>query len=200
MNGTRRTLVKMAGIWPVSALAGQSAAMTGIEAGAERLVLSDFTPAEEYVLPGARWRGFTDRVMGGVSNAEFNRDEISGKRCVRMTGNVTRDNGGGFVQMALYLTGADLSNYRGLELLVHGNDEDYNAHIRTADCGWHDESYRTTFHAASRWQTVRIPWAAFEPNGVTVDLNTSKVERIGLLGWMRDFTADLAVGQIALYR
>jgi hypothetical protein len=173
MNGTRRTLVKMAGIWPVSALAGQSAAVTGIEAGADRLVLSDFTPAEEYVLPGARWRGFTDRVMGGVSNADFNRDEVAGKRCVRMTGNVTRDNGGGFVQMALYLNGADLSNYRGLELLVHGNDEDYNAHIRTVDCGWHD--------------------------GVTVGLNTAEVERIGLLGWMRDFTADLAIAEIALY-
>lgn len=199
MNATRRTLVTMAGIWPVSALAGKSAQAIRIEPATDRLVLSDFAPVEEYVLPGARWRGFTDRVMGGVSDADFNRDEIDGRRCVRMTGNVTRDSGGGFVQMALYLDNADLSDYRGIELLVFGNDEDYNAHIRTADCGWHDESYRATFHAESRWQTVRIPWEAFKPNGVKAKLNTAEVQRFGLLGWMRDFSADLAIGEVALY-
>jgi hypothetical protein len=199
MNATRRRLVQMASIWPVSAMASKSADLTGVDSATDRLILSDFTPAEEYIVPGARWRGFTDRVMGGVSNAEFNRDMVSGKRCVRMTGNVTRDNGGGFVQMALYLNGADLSKYKGLELIVYGNDEDYNVHIRTSDCGWHDESYRATFHAESRWQTVRIPWNKFKPNGVTVDLNTAAVERVGLLGWMRDFTADLAIAEVALY-
>ena len=199
MDPMRRTLVTMAGVWPVSALAGTAAEALDKNAGTERLVLSDFTPDEEYVFPGARWRGFTDRVMGGVSNAEFNRDEIDGRRCVRMTGNVTRDNGGGFVQMALYLDDADLSEYSGIELLVYGNDEDYNAHIRTSDCGWHDESYRATFHAESRWQTVRIPWDAFRANGVTAELNTSEIQRIGLLGWMRDFTADLSIAEIALY-
>jgi hypothetical protein len=97
--------------------------------------------------------------MGGVSNADFDRESIDGRRCVRMTGDVTRDSGGGFVQMALYLNGAD----------------------------------------ASRWQTVRIPWDAFEPNSVAAAIDTSKIERIGLLGWMRGFTADLAVAQIAVY-
>jgi hypothetical protein len=199
MNATRRSIVAMASVLPISALAGKSAAVLGIETGTERLVISDFAPEKEYVLPGASWRGFTDRVMGGVSDADFGRDEIDGRRCARMTGNVTRDNGGGFVQMALYLNGADLSRYSGVELLVYGNDEDYNAHIRTADCGWHDESYRATFHAESRWQTVRIPWSAFKPNGVKAELNTAEVQRFGLLGWMRDFTADLAVGEVALY-
>jgi hypothetical protein len=189
----------MAGALPVAALAGKSADLVGAEKGNDRLVLSDFTPQVEYVMPGASWRGFTDRVMGGVSDADFNRDEIDGRRCVRMTGRVTRDNGGGFVQMAMYLNGADLSNYRGIELLVYGNNEDYNAHIRTADCGWHDQSYRATFHADARWQTVRIPWDDFKPNGVRVNLDTTGIQRIGLLGWMRDFSADLAIAEVALY-
>ena len=162
-------------------------------------MLSDFGPEEEILIPGASWRGFSDRVMGGVSNADFNRDEIDGIRCVRMTGDVTRDSGGGFIQMALYLDQANASTYSGVELLVYGNDEDYNAHIRTPDCGWHDQSYRATFHADSRWQTVRIPWDAFKPNGVAAPLDNSRLERLGLLGWMREFTADLAVGEIALY-
>lgn len=199
MNATRRSLVTMAGMLPISAMAGKPTDGLGVEATHDRLVLSDFGPEEEYVMPGASWRGFTDRVMGGVSDADFNRDELDGRRCVRMTGNVTRDNGGGFVQMALYLDHADLSRYSGIELLVYGNDEDYNTHIRTSDCGWHDQSYRATFHAKPRWQTVRLPWDAFEANGVKAELNTAEVERIGLLGWMRDFSADLAIGEVALY-
>jgi hypothetical protein len=199
MNATRRSIVTMASMIPMYALAQKSAGSHTPEATTGRLVLSDFGPQEEFVLPGARWRGFSDRVMGGVSNAEFNRDDIDGRRCVRLTGDVTRDSGGGFIQMALYLDEVDASAYRGVELLVYGNDEDYNAHIRTPDCGWHDESYRATFHAEPRWQTVRIPWDAFKPNGVAVPLDNSRLERLGLLGWMREFTADLAVGEIELY-
>ena len=199
MNSMRRSILKMAGAMPIGLLAGGSSHLLATETMGGRLVLSDFGPEEEIMVPGASWRGFSDRVMGGVSNADFNRDQINGRRCVRMTGDVTRDSGGGFIQMALYLEQADASAYRGVELLVYGNDEDYNAHIRTPDCGWHDESYRATFHADPRWQTVRIPWDAFKPNGVTAVLDNSRLERLGLLGWMREFTADLAVGQIALY-
>jgi hypothetical protein len=199
MNATRRSIVTMASMLPVCALAAKSTDTLTSEARGDRLVLSDFGPEPEFLAPGAKWRGFTDRVMGGVSNAEFDRDAIDGRRCVRMTGDVTRDSGGGFSQMALYLDEADASPYRGVEYLVYGNDEDYNAHIRTPDCGWHDESYRATFHAESRWQTVRIPWDAFQPNGVAVPLDNSRLQRLGVLGWMREFTADLAVGEIALY-
>ncbi len=199
MNATRRSIVTLASMIPVYSLAAKSTDVLANEAAGDRLVLSDFGPEEEILMPGASWRGFSDRVMGGVSNADFNRDELKGRRCVRMTGDVTRDSGGGFIQMALYLDQADASAYRGVELLVYGNDEDYNAHIRTPDCGWHDESYRATFHAEARWQTVRISWDAFKPNGVAVPLDNSRLERFGLLGWMREFTADLAVGEIALY-
>jgi hypothetical protein len=199
MNATRRSIVTMAGMLPMYAVAARSAGTTSPLVPPERLVLSDFRPDKEFLIPGARWRGFSDQVMGGVSNADFNRDTIDGQRCVRMTGDVSRDSGGGFIQMALYLDGADASPYRGIELLVYGNDEDYNVHIRTPDCGWHDESYRATFHAEPRWQSVRIPWEAFKPNSVAADLDTSRIERIGLLGWMREFSADLSIGEIAVY-
>lgn len=167
----------------------------------ERLVLADFAQAEPLVTEHTSWRGFTDRVMGGVSSAEFKSAEVGGRRCMRMTGDVTRDSGGGFVQLALYFRGsADGSRYRGIELVVQGNDEDYNVHIRTSDCGWHDESYRVTFHAKPEWQAVRLPWEAFTPNGLSTPLDPSRLERVGLLGWMREFRAELAVGEIALWR
>ena len=165
------------------------------------LVLSSFTNG--YMLPGAGWRGFSDRVMGGISNAELDSATIAGKNCIQLTGNVTRESNGGFIQMALYF-GRDYdefdgSAYKGVELLVYGNNEDYNLHIRTSDCGWYDESYRMTFYAEPSWQKIRVPWEAFEANKVEASLNSSHLQRIAILGWMREFEADVALAEISLY-
>ena len=205
MNSSRRTFVA------TMALASVAPAGPWIAAAAQevprmsegRLVLSDFEAEQEIILPNARWRGFSDRVMGGVSDAELNKATVAGKRCIRLTGRVTRDNGGGFIQMALHLGSGgaafDGSAYAGVELLVYGNDEDYNVHVRTADCGWYDESYRTTVRVESRWQQLRLPWTGFTANGVSVPLNPARLQQIALLGWMREFTADIALAQAALY-
>lgn len=168
-----------------------------------RRVLSDFTGEEPYVIEGAGWRGFSDRVMGGISDAQLEPSTVGGKSCARLTGTVTRESNGGFIQMAMYFgrgeAELDASEYRGLELLVYGNDEDYNVHVRTADCGWYDDSYRKTFFAPAEWQRVQIPWGDFEPNRVTAPLDSSRLTRIAILGWMREFEADIALAEIALY-
>ena len=199
MDTQRRQLLGLAGSLPVLGLAERAAA--GLD---DRLVLSDFRGNEVRVIDNAGWRGFSDRVMGGVSNSRFERDVVAGMGCAHLTGNVTRDSGGGFVQMALYLgrgrNGFDASDWDGLELLVHGNDEKYNVHIRTADAYWYEQSYRATVNVESRWQTIRLPWSAFEAHRIDEPLDTAAVQRIGLLGWMREFEADIALAEIALYR
>jgi hypothetical protein len=202
MNPRRRLLVTLAGLAPAYATVRALAAAEGPVAE-PRLVLSSFEDGREFLAPNARWRGFSDRVMGGVSDASFDRATVEGKSCIRLAGRVTRDSGGGFIQMALDLARRDrdfdASAYSGVEFLLHGNDEDYNCHVRTADCGWYDQSYRATFRVASRWQTIRLPWTGFAPNDLRLPLNPAKIQRIALLGWMREFMADIAVAEVALY-
>jgi len=207
MNTYRRALITAAGAASLAPLLNRwaNAAQPEINSRqneqAKNLVLSNFTNG--YMLPGAGWRGFSDRVMGGISNAELDSATIAGKNCIRLIGNVTRESNGGFIQMALYFgreyNELDGSAYKGVELLVYGNNEDYNLHIRTSDCGWHDESYRSTFFAEPAWQKIRIPWEAFEANKVAAPLNSSRVQRIAILGWMREFEADVALAKISLY-
>lgn len=155
------------------------------------------------MLNGGGWRGFSDRVMGGVSNAELVQAEVAGKDCLRLTGNVTRERNGGFIQMAYFFgnndASFDASDYRGIEMLVFGNNEHYNVHLRTEDCGWYDESYRFTFTAKDEWQRVQVPWSSFEGNGVKVPLDSSTLKRIAILGWMREFEADVAIAELSLY-
>jgi hypothetical protein len=201
MHPTRRWLLTLAALAPAGATLRGLAAPPVAE---PRLVLTGFADGREVLAPTARWRGFSDRVMGGVSDARFGRATVAGRECLRLAGRVTRDSGGGFIQMALDLATRerdfDASAYAGIELVVHGNDEDYNCHVRTADCGWYDQSYRATFRASPRWQAVRLAWADFVPNDLAVPLNPATLQRIAVLGWMRDFTADIAVAEVALYR
>ncbi len=169
---------------------------------AGRLVLDDFAD-QSTAQAGSRWRGFSDRVMGGRSDGRLVRTTLAGRPCLRLTGFVTREDNGGFLQMALDLApwpeGFDASRYRGIEILVYGNDEHYNVHLRTADVRWYDQSYRATFHAAPEWRRLRLPWSAFKPHGLTAELDVQRLRRVGLLGWMREFEVDLALGEIALY-
>jgi Complex I intermediate-associated protein 30 (CIA30) len=96
-----------------------------------RLVLSDFDVEPVQLAPGVRWSGFTDRVMGGVSDATLVRATVAGRGCIRLAGRVTRDRGGGFIQAALDLAPRggvlDGSDWAGVELDLYGNDEDYNS-------------------------------------------------------------------------
>ena len=198
MDIQRRSLLSGAGGFLVAPFVGNVAA--SMEKN-EKLVLSNFNNG--YILPGAGWRGFSDRVMGGISNAKLASTKIQGRNCIRLSGNVTRESNGGFVQMALYFgrNYAELngSDYKGVELLVYGNNEDYNLHVRTSDCRWYDQSYRTTFSAEQSWQRLRFSWADFNPNGLNKPLDNSALQRIAVLGWMREFTADIALAEISLY-
>ena len=201
MSIARRSLVATAATLPIQPWLKAFAAQP--DSGSDNLVLTRVSGSETDMLPGAGWRGFSDRVMGGVSNANLDQDIVAGKSCLRLSGNVTRESNGGFIQMALYFgrnyDELDASDYSGVELLVHGNNEDYNVHIRTSDCGWHDESYRHTLFVPAKWQRVRIPWQDFTANKVNKPLDPGSLQRIALLGWMREFEADIALAEISLY-
>jgi len=205
MDRQRRTLAALAALSPVFKWSPMMAAEspTALTANTDRLLITDFTGDEVYYLQDSAWRGFTDRVMGGISDAAFGTDVVAGKRCARMSGDVTRESNGGFIQLSMsfgdYRGTLDASAYQGIELLVHGNDENYNLHVRTNDCRWYEQSYRMTFYAKPEWQTVRAAWSDFEPNGLSAPLDTAAINRIAVLGWMREFHADIGLAKVWLY-
>ncbi|MFO7477759.1 MAG: CIA30 family protein [Methyloceanibacter sp.] len=126
------------------------------------------------------------------------REPVAGRPAVRMRGEVSLENNGGFVQMSLDLSAdgkaMDCSGWRGIEIDVFGNGEDYSVHLRTEDLSRPWQSYRQGFKADPEWRTVQLPFDKFAPYRTDVPLNTRRLRRIGMVAIGRAFSADLSVG------
>jgi hypothetical protein len=165
----------------------------------DELLLSDLT------LPGnPDWRAFSDQVMGGISQEQATIESIAGRRCLRLRGEVRLEHNGGFVQVALPLnqdTGRlDAHAYTGVRLLVWGNREEYRVHLRTLDCRRPQQYYWAPFSATPDWQTLELPFAAFQPKWLDTPFNPATLTRLGIVAYGRRFHADVAVARVALYR
>ena len=166
------------------------------------LIIDDRRTGDLRSALGTTWRAVSDRVMGGVSSGELTLDNIEGRSCLHLRGDVRLENNGGFVQAALDLTGEtafDASAYTGVLLEVYGNDEVYNLHLRTADIRLPWQSYRASFIAPAGWQSVRLPFAGFEAYRTSAPLDLERLVRIGIVAIGRAFRADLCVAGVALY-
>src|SRR5271166_2958858 len=161
-------------------------------------VIDDLSRAPPIATIGSHWRLFTDQVMGGVSIGAMARDVIAGRAAIRMRGDVSLENNGGFVQIALDLLRdggvVDASAWSGIELDVFGNGEEYGVHLRTDALTRPWQSYRQVFAAYAEWRTVQLPFHHFVPHRTDLRLDTHRLLRIGLVAIGRAFSSDLALG------
>ena len=167
------------------------------------LIIDDRRTGDLESVAGGSWRMVTDGVMGGVSSGGLSLETIDNKACLRLRGDVRLENNGGFIQAALEVEdteAADASDYHGLLLKVYGNNQEYNLHLRTGDVWLPWQSYRASFRAPARWQTVRLPFAEFIGYRIGKRLDLKRLERIGLVAIGRAFSADLCIGELALYK
>ena len=96
---------------------------------------------------GTRWQFFTDRVMGGRSSGDVEITTLKDKKCYRMTGNVTTENNGGFIQMRVALDyQIAQKNFEGIKLNVLGNKNDYSIHIKTKFTKLYSQYYSASFN------------------------------------------------------
>ena len=151
---------------------------------------------------GTTWRIFTDRVMGGVSDGSMSREMVAGRPAIRMRGEISLENNGGFVQISLDLDpdgkAVDVSAWRGLELDVFGNNEGYSAHLRTEDLTRPWQSYRQGFRAHPEWGIAQLLFEDFVSHRTESALDTHRLKRIGVVAIGRAFSADLYLGGLRL--
>lgn len=160
-------------------------------------VVDDLSREPPMATIGTSWRMLTDSVMGGVSDGTMSRELVAGQPAIRMRGNVSLENNGGFVQISLDLDPdgkpVNASTWQGFELDVFGNGEPYAMHLRTADLSRPWQSYRQSFRADPAWRTVELPFKDFVPHRTDVGLNIRRLKRIGIVAIGRPFVADISV-------
>lgn len=169
---------------------------------ANSLIIDDRSSGDLSSNLGEDWRLLTDNVMGGISSGTLELSHYKGKQCLRMQGDVSTDNNGGFVQMALSLDESntfDASAYAGIELEIAGNNDAYNLHYRTSGLWFPWQSYRSTFVATDNWQTIRLAFADVEAYKTGQTFMPDKLKRIGLVAIGRDFQADLCLASVKFY-
>lgn len=143
------------------------------------------------------WTYVADSVMGGVSRGQASTEQVAGRRAMRLTGTVSTDNGGGFIQMAFDLE-QDASGCTGLELDACGNGETYDLRLRTTRLTRAWQSFRTGFVAPSTWTTITVPFKTLEAYRTDAIFDASELRRVGVVAVGREFAVDVAVSGVRL--
>jgi len=161
-------------------------------------VIDDLSQPFPLTPRGTRWGVVTDTVMGGLSSGLLTREEWFGRPCLRLTGNVSLANGGGFLQAATDLV-VDASGWEGIEITLAGPPDDYHVHLRTTELTRPQQSYRAEVRCSPEWRTNRLPWSAFAPHRTDDPFNPARLRRLGIVAIGRAFQADLRVADLRFY-
>ena len=168
--------------------------ITGSETKADQLIESFGADADR------RWGYVQDGVMGGVSQGQMRLESESDTSFARLTGTVSTDNNGGFIQFRAGITAGFPDWAQAIRLRVKGNGESYYVFLRTTDRmrPWH--SYRAEFDTSEALQLVDLPLSSFKPShdALPIDLDPAKISGIGFVAYGRDFEADLSVAELHL--
>lgn len=151
--------------------------------------------------PQDRWRFFTDRVMGGVSDGSVAFLTEGGNGFARLSGRVSTANNGGFVQMQTRLDAGAPPGAAGVRLVVRGDGQRYFVHLRDRGTRrpWH--YYRASFPTTAAWDEIRIPFEAFEFSGAGLShkLTPGSLVSLGIVAFGRDHEALVEVSEVSFY-
>jgi len=170
-------------------------------------ILSPATLADQFLVDdfsgesAPQWRFIADGVMGGVSSGgvRFGRDH--GEYVMTLSGTVSTENNGGFIQARRKLSIDSSEGYAGIILSVKGNGEQYFLHLRSFWTMLPWQYYQAAFETGNDWQEVSIPFTAFTPSSAVLPrkINPASVQSLGVVAFGRDHEAEISIREIRLY-
>ena len=151
---------------------------------------------------GEGWSFFTDGVMGGLSEGRAIVSNVEDTKCYQMTGNVTTENNGGFIQIRTALNPTiNANNYEGIYVKIYGNNRKYSLFVRTklTVAPWQYYSY--SFVVKDKWLKIKAPFADFKRSNFyqPQKLTNQSIKSIGLVAAFENFYANVCLAEIGLY-
>lgn len=166
-------------------------------------LIDDFSGDTSQV--GTAWEGFTDQVMGGISEQRIVRIREGNENYIRMTGDVSLENNGGFIQIRLKLAAPfrvfDASDYKGIRLRVRGAGDGYYIFLRTSATVLPWKFFKSKIPMSIDWQTVFLPWESFGGGdyGSIGKFNEKKIKSLALVAYGEAFKAEVDMTEIGFY-
>ena len=151
--------------------------------------------------PEKRWRFIADTVMGGISTGNVSFLAENKDTYARMTGNVSTENNGGFIQFRMKLPSPLPKSVVGLRLVVRGNDQKYFMHLRTTGTFLPWQYYQAGFEVSQYWSEVRLPFEAFKASGnfLRAVPQPESLKSVGIVAFGRDHEAEIEVREVGYY-
>jgi len=151
--------------------------------------------------PQLRWSYVSDQVMGGVSEGRVAFREDKGEQYAHMTGQVSTENNGGFIQLRRTIAKKSVNKAIGAYLKVRGNGQQYYLHLRTSGTLLPWQYYQASFTTTDQWQIIKVPLTAFARSGnwLSSAVKPSSIRSIGIVAFGRDHSADIQIAEIGFY-
>jgi hypothetical protein len=166
----------------------------------ETLLIDDFSRTDGVSMLGTRWEGFTDRVMGGLSQMEVGFGDGDEGRFLNMRGQVRLENRGGFIQARLPLEEGggtfDARPWGGIAIRARGRPGAYYIHLRTSQNWMPWQYYRAPVAVSEEWQDQFIPFDAFVGRSTRRGMDLGALKSLAIVAYGEAFDADIDVARI----
>ena len=155
----------------------------------------------ENLIQTEQWSYFADTVMGGVSQGTAKFESNGSDKTIRLIGEVSTANNGGFIQVRSSIPQKLAKGQIGIKIIVKGNGDQYYLHIRNSSTRlpWH--YYQLGFDTSNAWTEVKLPFDAFIKSSslLRTSMNHDTIKTIGIVAYGKDYSADVSVMSMEFY-
>ena len=157
----------------------------------ENILKDNFTNKNE-------WTYIADNVMGGVSKGGVEFNSFDNDVHALLSGYVSTENNGGFIQIRRELKNIDLSRAKSIRLYAKGNNEKYFIFLRTTGTILPWQYYSHEFTVNEEYNEFIMPIKDFKKSGslLAKQINPKKITSIGIVAYGRDHYAELYVKEL----
>ena len=157
----------------------------------ENILKDDFTNENE-------WTYIADNVMGGMSDGGVEFNLVDSNVYALLSGNVSTENNGGFIQIRRELKNIDLSKAKSIRVYARGNNEKYYIFLRTTGTILPWQYYSYEFTVTEEYNEFIMPIKDFKKSGTLLakQINPKKITSVAIVAYGRDHVAEIYVKEL----
>ena len=149
----------------------------------------------------SEWKFISDNVMGGLSSGSIEYEAKEGTSSAYLSGNVTTENNGGFIQVRRNLKNIDLSKAKYIKIIAKGNNQKYFLHLRTSGTILPWQYYQISFEVKEKYKEYVLPINEFKKSGSfqPSSVNPKSISSVAVVAYGRDHKAAIHVKEISFH-